>query len=88
VPVSQQALEPHDTALTRFEKLSQLRQQGLERCENGVVTFQLVVELTAAAETLTGMKTVAQIRAAACEAIERRERVGAETACETGTRQT
>jgi hypothetical protein len=87
MPISQQALEPHDTALTRFEKLSQLRQQGLERCENGVVIFQLIVELAAAAETLTDMKAVAQIRAATREAIECRERVGAEAACETGTRQ-
>jgi hypothetical protein len=84
MPVSQQAFEPHDTALACFEKLSQLRQQGLERCENGVVTFQLVIELAAAAEALTGMKAIAQVRAAAREAIECRERISAEATCETG----
>jgi hypothetical protein len=71
--MSQQTFELHDAALARLQKPSQLRQQRGECPENRVLMFQLIVQLAAAAEPLTGVKALAEIRTAAGEPIEHRE---------------
>ena len=84
----QPALELSDTALPLLEKLTEIRKQRRQHCEEGLVVFQLVGQLAAAPEALTRLEVVPQVCVPACQAIQLSELLRAKTAGETSARQT
>jgi hypothetical protein len=86
MPVPQQTLELHHTALTGFQEHSQLFQQRCECPENGLMTFQLVGQLAATTETLAETEAIANIRTPTRQPIKCGKRINAETPREASTR--
>ena len=84
----QPALELSDTTLPLLEELTEVRQQRRQRCEQGLVVFQLAGQLAAAPEALTWLEMMTQVCIPACQAIQLSEVLRAKAAGKTSARQT
>src|SRR5262245_23173221 len=86
--MAEQAREPSDAALARFQEFPQLIEQGLEHFEKRFLMLQLEQQLALATEPLAQVEALTQVVVAACQPVELRKLRPAETPREARARQT
>src|SRR5215207_2838343 len=88
MPMSQQAVEPGDAALTRLEEITQIFEHRLECSQERFVMLQLIEQLMTTSKPLTQLKTTTQIGVTTREPIQLCELRFAKAASETSAWQT